>query len=138
MPALAKSYTVIAPDLRGTWRLFSQPQIMMATLLQKVSTNWYLSWDFSKIFLVAHDFGELQIAYSYAATHSNNVSKLVIMDSTFAGFLLPEVGQNGLWWFAFHQVPNLPEALVQSKEGEYISWFFKGFAYNPMPLLRLI
>lgn len=93
---------------------------------------------FSKIFLVAHDFGELQIAYSYAATHSNNVSKLVIMDSTFAGFLLPEVGQDGLWWFAFHQVPNLPEALVQSKEGEYISWFFKGSAYNPMPLLRLI
>jgi hypothetical protein len=35
------------------------------------------------------------------------------MDYIFAGFLPPEFGQNGPWWFAFHQVPDLPEALVQ-------------------------
>jgi pimeloyl-ACP methyl ester carboxylesterase len=28
-------------------------------------------------------------------------------------------------------VPNLPEALVEGKEREYISWFLKGLAYNP-------
>ena len=37
----------------------------------------------------------------------------------------------GPWWFAFHQTPNLPEFLVEGKEREYISWFFKGSAYNP-------
>ena len=35
------------------------------------------------------------------------------------------------WWFAFHQVPNLPESLVEGKEREYFSWFLKGLAYNP-------
>ena len=40
-------------------------------------------------------------------------------------------GENGPWWFAFHQTPNLPEYLVEGKEREYISWFMKGLAYNP-------
>ncbi len=31
----------------------------------------------------------------------------------------------------FSSVPNLPEFLVEGKEREYISWFFKGLAYNP-------
>jgi pimeloyl-ACP methyl ester carboxylesterase len=72
-----------------------------------------------------------QTAYSYAVAHLNNVSKLVIMDYIFAGFLPPEFGQNGPSRFAFHQVPNLPETLVQGKEREYLSWFYKGLAYNP-------
>jgi pimeloyl-ACP methyl ester carboxylesterase len=72
-----------------------------------------------------------QKAYSYAVAHPNNVSKLVIMDFIFAGFLPPEFGQKGPSWFAFHQVPNLPETLVQGKEREYLSWFYKGLAYNP-------
>ncbi len=86
--------------------------------------------EFNKIFLVAHNIGA-QTAYSYAPAHPNNVTKLVIMDYIFAGFLPPEFGENGPWWFAFHQTPNLPEALVQGKEREYLSWFYKGLAYNP-------
>jgi pimeloyl-ACP methyl ester carboxylesterase len=43
---------------------------------------------FDKIFLVTHDVGA-QTAYSYATAHSNNVTKLVIMDFTFLGFSPP-------------------------------------------------
>ena len=85
---------------------------------------------FKKILLVAHDIGA-QTAYSYAATHPNNVSKLVIMDYIFPGFLPPQFGQNGPWWFTFHQVPNLPEFLVAGQEREYISSFVKMLSYNP-------
>jgi hypothetical protein len=41
MPALAKNYTVIAPDLRGFGDSSSQLQVMMEIQLQKISTNWY-------------------------------------------------------------------------------------------------
>ena len=82
------------------------------------------------ILLVAHDVGA-QTAYSYASSYPNNVSKLVIMDFPYPGFLPPEFGENGPWWFAFQQTPNLPEFLVEGKEREYISWFFKELAYNP-------
>ena len=73
----------------------------------------------------------MQTAYSFAAAHPNNVSKLVLMEYPFPGFPPPELGGNEPWWFAFHQVPNLPEALVEDNEREYISWFLKGLAYNP-------
>jgi pimeloyl-ACP methyl ester carboxylesterase len=130
MPALAKNYTVIVPDLRG-FGDSSKPltgydgNTTAEDIYQLVS-----QLGFNQIFLVAHDVG-VQTAYSYAAAHPNNVSKLVLMEYPFPGFPPPELGGIEPWWFAFHQVPNLPESLLEGKEREYISWFFKGLAYNP-------
>jgi hypothetical protein len=31
----------------------------------------------------------------------------------------------------FHQVTSLPESIVEDKERQYLSCFFKGLAYNP-------
>jgi pimeloyl-ACP methyl ester carboxylesterase len=130
MPALAHNYTVIAPDLRG-FGDSSRPvtgydgNTTAEDIYQLVS-----QLGFSNILLVAHDVGS-QTAYSYAAAHPSNVSKLVLMDFPFPGFLPPEFGENGPWWFAFHQTPDIPEILVQGHEREYISWFLKRLAYNP-------
>ena len=130
MPALAKNYTVITPDLRG----FGDSSKPVTGYDGKTTAEdiYQLTSQlgFNQILLVAHDVGS-QTAYSYAAAHPNNVSKLVIMDFPFPGFLPPEFGENGPWWFAFYQVPDLPEALLQGNEREYISWFIKGLAYNP-------
>jgi pimeloyl-ACP methyl ester carboxylesterase len=130
MPALANNYTVIAPDLRG----FGDSSKPVTGYDGKTTAEdiYQLTSQlgFNQILLVAHDVGS-QTAYSYAAAHPNNVSKLVIMDFPFPGFLPPEFGENGPWWFAFYQVPDLPEALLQGNEREYISWFIKGLAYNP-------
>jgi hypothetical protein len=60
-----------------------------------------------------------------------NETKLVIMDFPYLGFLPQAFGQNGPWWFSFHQIRDMPEALIQGNEREYISWFMKGLAYNP-------
>ncbi len=131
MPALAKNYTVVAPDLRGLGDS-SKPltgydgKTTAEDIYQLIS-----QLGFNKpIFLVAHDVGA-QTAYSYTFAHPANVKKLVIMDFPYPGFLPPEFGKNGPWWFGFHQTPNLPEFLVEGKEREYISWFFKELAYNP-------
>lgn len=130
MPSLAKNYTVVAPDLRG----FGDSSKPVTGYDGKTTAEdiYQLTSQlgFNQILLVAHDVGG-QTAYSYAAAHPNNVTKLVIMDFPFPGFLPPEFGENGPWWFAFQQTPNLPESLVEGKEREYISWFFKELAYNP-------
>jgi pimeloyl-ACP methyl ester carboxylesterase len=131
MPALAKNYTVIVPDLRGLGDS-SKPVAgydgnTTAEDLYQLMSQLGIG---KKIYLVGHDIGA-QTAYSYAAIHPENVSKLVIMDFIFPGFLPPQFGQNGPWWFTFHQVPNLPEFLVEGKEREYISSFVKMLAYNP-------
>jgi pimeloyl-ACP methyl ester carboxylesterase len=127
MPALAKNYTVIAPDLRGLGDS-SKPvtgydgKTTAEDIYQLVS-----QWGFNqKIYLVGHNIGVLT-AYSYAASHPNNVSKLVILDVP----PLPPPGfENCCWWFRFHQTPDIPEVLTAGKEREYLSWFYR-FAYNP-------
>jgi hypothetical protein len=74
MPALAKNYTVIAPDLRGLGDS-SKPATGydgnttaedIYQLVSQLGIN-------QKIYLVGHDVG-VQTAYSYAAAHPNNVS----------------------------------------------------------------
>src|SRR5918996_3787756 len=80
MPALAKNYTVIVPDLRGLGDS-SKPasgydgNTTAEDIYQLLSQ---LGLD-QKINLVGHDVG-VHTAYSYAAGHPNNVSKLVILD----------------------------------------------------------
>lgn len=130
MPTLAHNYTVIVPDLRGLGDS-SKPATGYDGDTTAEDINQLISHlgIKEKIFLVAHDIGA-QTAYSYAAAHPNNVSKLVIMDYIFAGFLPPEFGQGGPWWFAFHQTPN-SEAMIEGNERKYLSWFYKGLAYNP-------
>jgi pimeloyl-ACP methyl ester carboxylesterase len=127
MPALAENYTVIAPDLRGLGDS-SKPLSGydgnttaedIYQLLSKLGVN-------QKIYLVGHDVGVLT-AYSYASSHPNNVSKLVILDVP----PLPPPGfETCCWWFSFHQTPDIPEMLTAGKEREYLSWFYR-FAYNP-------
>jgi alpha/beta hydrolase family protein len=97
MPALAKNYTVIAADLRG-FGDSSKPitgydgNTTAEDIYQLISQLGFNQ----QILLVAHDVGS-QTAYSYASDHPNNVSKLVLMDFPFPGFLPPEFGENGPW-----------------------------------------
>ena len=126
MPALAKNYTVIVPDLRGLGDS-SKPFTGYDGNTTAEDIYQLLSQlGFQKIYLVGHDIGVLT-AYSYAASHPNNVSKLVILDVP----PLPPPGfEDCCWWFSFHQTPDIPEMLTAGNEREYLSWFYR-FAYNP-------
>jgi pimeloyl-ACP methyl ester carboxylesterase len=68
MPALARNYTVIAPDLRGlgdsSKPLTGYDGKTVADDIFKLVTQL----GFKQIFLVGHDWGG-QVAYSYAAAH---------------------------------------------------------------------
>ena len=59
---------------------------------------------------MGHDFGD-QVAYSYAAVHSNEVSRLVILDVPIPGI---GPGQNitGLWWAQLHMVRDILKCLL--------------------------
>jgi pimeloyl-ACP methyl ester carboxylesterase len=80
MPVLAKNYTVIVPDLRG---LGDSSKPVMGYDGKTVADDIY-KLGFKQIFLVGHDWGG-QIAYSYAAAHSNHVRRLAIFESPFPG-----------------------------------------------------
>jgi pimeloyl-ACP methyl ester carboxylesterase len=133
MPALAKSYTVIAPDLPGLGDS-SKPltgydgKTVAEDIHQLVG-----KLGFKTIFLAGGDVGAL-MAYPYAAAHPTEVTKLAVWEAPIVGLTMP--GRTPVWWFFFHQVPDLPEALVNGKETTYLSWFYNNLAYNPAAITQ--
>ena len=133
MPALARNYTVIAPDLPGlgdsSKPLTGYDGKTVAEDIHQLVTQL----GFKTIFLVGHDIGSF-VAYPYAAPHPSQVKRLVIIDAPPAGFFPPKIPP--FRWVLFHQTPDLPEALVQGKEMMYLSRFYHNFAYNPAAITQ--
>jgi pimeloyl-ACP methyl ester carboxylesterase len=127
MPALAKNYTVIAPDLRGLGDSSKPLTGYDGKTLAEDIRQLVTQLGFKTISLVGHDIGT-QVAYSYAAAHHTEVKRLAVMELTIPGFV--PAGRMPLWWVIFHQTPDVPEALVQGKEMEYLSWHYQNLAYN--------
>ncbi|MGZ5551914.1 MAG: alpha/beta fold hydrolase [Nitrososphaeraceae archaeon] len=128
---IANNFTVIAPDLRGLGDS-EKPQTgydkktIAEDIYQLVKKLGY-----SKIYLVAHDWGG-PVAYSYAAAHPQDVNKMVILDTSVPGFGL-EKAENfskRIWHFSFHAVRDLPEKLIEGKEDTYLNWFYDYWSYN--------
>jgi pimeloyl-ACP methyl ester carboxylesterase len=128
---IAHNYTVIAPDLRG-FGDSEKPQSGYDTKTLAGDVYQLVNkLGFSKIYIVAHDWGG-PVAYSYAAAHPGDVKKMVILDTLLPGFGFEEAGNftpNGIWHFSFHAVKDLPEKLIEGKEDVYLNWFYD-LTYN--------
>ena len=133
MPALAKNYTVIAPDLRGLGDSSKPPTGYDGKTVAEDIHQLVTQLGFKSIFLVGHDIGVF-VAYPYSAAHPTEVKGLAVWEAPVPGFFVP--GRPPLWWVLFHQTPDVPEALVQGKEMTYLSWFYQHLAYDPAALTQ--
>src|SRR6478672_1163357 len=133
MPALAKNYTVIAPDLRGLGDSSKPPTGYDGKTVAEDIHQLVTKLGFKTIFLVGGDVGAL-MAYPYAAAHPMEVKKLAVWEAPIVGLTAP--GRTPVWMFFFHQVPDLLEALVNGKETTYLSWFYNNLAYNPSAITQ--
>src|SRR3954464_15614832 len=116
MPALAKNYTVIAPDLRGLGDSSKPASGYDGKTVAEDIHQLITQLGFKSIYLVGHDIGAF-VVYPYAAAHPAEVKKLVVMEISPPGFCPPPTVNGGpaIWWVLLHQVPDMPEALVQGK-----------------------
>jgi pimeloyl-ACP methyl ester carboxylesterase len=137
MPALAKNYTVIAPDLRGLGDSSKPPTGYDGKTVAEDIHQLVTQLGFKSIFLVGHDIGAW-VVYPYAAAHPSEVKRLVVMEvpPPITGFFPPPPLAVPLWWIFFHQTPDVPEALVEGKEMTYLSWFYQNLAYNPAAITQ--
>jgi pimeloyl-ACP methyl ester carboxylesterase len=127
---LAKTHTVIIPDLRGMGRS-SKPAAgydkkSQAGDIRTVVTK--LGKDNAAI--VGHDIGTM-VAYAYAARYPDKVSRLVVMDAPVPGVAPWDqivLGQP-LWHFNFGG-PDA-ERLVAGRERIYLDRFWNEFAGDP-------
>jgi pimeloyl-ACP methyl ester carboxylesterase len=127
MPLLAKSHTVIAPDLRGAGDSERPQGGYDKKTMAKDIRELVHQLGYQQVSLVGHDIG-LMVAYAYAAQYPGEVSKVVLMDA-----FLPGVGDwksvwlmRDLWHFHFYG--ETPLALVKGRERTYFEHFWNDFA----------
>jgi pimeloyl-ACP methyl ester carboxylesterase len=127
IPALAKRFTVIAPDLPG----IGDSDIPADGLDMKNAAirihDLAKSLGVQKAEVVGHDIG-LMVAYAYAAQFPAEVTKLVLMDAFLPGVAGWEQVYNNpaIWHFRFNG--PTPEALVAGRERTYFDYFWNDFA----------
>jgi len=130
IPYLAEQYTVIAPDLRGLG-FTEKPdggydkKTVAEDIYQLVRHLGH-----QRAYIVGHDLGGM-VAFALAHEHPELVHKLVILDAPLPGLGAWEQSQRRLWHLAFHQVPDLPEALVAANLRVYLQHFLTFTAYDP-------
>jgi pimeloyl-ACP methyl ester carboxylesterase len=127
---LAKTHTVIAPDLRGFGES-AKPDggYDKKTMAQDVHAL-AASLGHTRVGVVGHDIG-LMVAYAYAAQYPAEVDRIALMDA-----FLPGVGDwtsvwllRDLWHFHFYG--KTPLALVDGRERIYFEHFWNDFAADP-------
>jgi len=130
LPELARTHTVIAPDLRG-FGDSSKPEggYDKKTMAQDIHAL-AASLGYARIGIAGHDIG-LMVAYAYAAQYPTEVGRIVLMDA-----FLPGVGDwtkvwllRDLWHFHFYG--KTPLALVEGRERIYLEHFWNDFAADP-------
>lgn len=130
MPLLARTHTVIVPDLRGAGDS-AKPETGYEKKNMAVDIHDLVkSLGIAKASIVGHDIG-LMVAYAYAAQFPAETERVVLMDA-----FLPGIGpwQNvwllrDLWHFHFHG--TTPLALVKGRERIYFEHFWNDFAADP-------
>jgi pimeloyl-ACP methyl ester carboxylesterase len=130
IPELAKTHTVIAPDLRG-FGASGKPgsgydKKSMAQDIHALAA----SLGFKRVDIAGHDIG-LMVAYAYAAQYPDEVERIALLDA-----FLPGVGDTtgvfllrDLWHFNFYG--ETPLKLVAGRERIYFEHFWNDFAANP-------
>src|SRR6185312_9384599 len=127
---LAKTRTVIAPDLRGFGQS-AKPAggYEKASMAQDIHAL-AASLGYKRIRLCGHDIG-LMVAYAYAAQYPAEVGRIALMDA-----FLPGVGNTeGIFllrdkWH-FHFFGETPLKLVKGRERIYFEHFWNDFAADP-------
>jgi pimeloyl-ACP methyl ester carboxylesterase len=130
MAELAKSHTVIAPDLRGFGQSSRPDEGYTKTVMAQDVRALMRSLGHARVSVVGHDIG-LMVAYAYAAQFPSEVSRIALMDA-----FLPGIGDwtqvwllRDLWHFHFYG--TTPLALVAGRERVYFEHFWNDFAADP-------
>ena len=137
MPLLADRYRVVAIDLPGQGDSDKPLDGYDTGTVASRVHDLVLRLGLTRYNLAAHDIGAW-VGLPYALMYPNEVSRLALLDAGIPGVTLPDMLPTApdkawrTWHFAFHTVPDLPEALIAGRERVYLDWFLRRMTASPL------
>ncbi|GII63786.1 alpha/beta hydrolase [Sphaerisporangium krabiense] len=131
MTLAAPDARAIAIDLPGVGRSAATGDRGVKRLLAARVHELIRSLDLTDVTLVGHDAGGM-VAYAYLRRYPR-IARVVIMNTAIPGVEpWTEVLKNPyIWHFGLHNVPTLPETLVQGHQAEYFGYFYDVLSADP-------
>ncbi|MBT0770061.1 alpha/beta hydrolase [Kineosporia sp. J2-2] len=123
VPALARTRTVIAPDLRGLGDSSRPEKNYTAGDVAGDVIGLLDEFGIGQAALVGIDLGT-PAAFLAALRHPRRISRLVLAES-LVGTLPGAERFTPPWWFGFHAVPGLAETVLAGHEAEYLDFFLR-------------
>jgi pimeloyl-ACP methyl ester carboxylesterase len=126
---LKSNFTVIAPDLPGIGNSsIPSSGLDMTTSAHRIR-DAVRALGYDKVMVVGHDIG-LMVAYAYAASYRQEVTRLALLDAFLPGVAgwAPIYDAPAFWHFRFYG--PTPLALVSGRESIYFSYFWNSLAAN--------
>lgn len=136
MPKLAEKHHVIAVDIRGMGASDKPRGGYDKKTMAKDINELARSLGYGRTHIVGHDIGS-QVAYAYAALYPDATTSVTFLDVaaqpqiTRTIPIIPGKALTGdfgkdkfLWWFAFNQIPGMPEELIEGRSFIYQDWFW--------------
>lgn len=133
IPALSERYRVIAPDLRGYGETDKPAAGYDKRTMARDLVELLAALGIDRIALVGHDRGA-RVATHFAKDHPALLDRLVVMDNVPTRIVARSMNAataRAYWFFLFHLVPNLPEALIAGREDIWLRHFFSDWCFNP-------
>ena len=134
IPVLSTRYRVIAPDLRGYGETDKPATGYDKRNMARDIFELARSLGIETFAPVGHDRGA-RVATRLAKDHPQIVDRLVVMDNLPTRLISRNMSTEtarAYWFFFFHLVPDLPEALIAGREDIWLRHFFSDGCFNPM------
>jgi pimeloyl-ACP methyl ester carboxylesterase len=130
MPALAQRYRVIVVEVRGMGGSDKPPGGYDKKSMARDVYEFVRALGYERVNIVGHDIGAM-VAFSFAVNHPDATRKLALLDvahpdeSRYEMRLVPRPGAGfNMWWWAFNQVPELPERLLAGRAWYLVDWLY--------------
>lgn len=136
IPALAKRFKVVAPDMRG-YNLSDKPEGVREYALDKLTGDvkgLIEAFGEKRAHVVGHDWGGA-VAWSFAMAYPAFVDKLVVLNAPHPAAFIREITSDWRqvlksWYMFYFQVPLLPELTLSAFDHYVLRRTFSSWAHD--------
>ncbi|WP_245475734.1 alpha/beta hydrolase [Bradyrhizobium sp. Leo170] len=133
MPRLARKFTVVAADLRGSGLSERTDAGYDKQTIAEDIRALIAHLGPAPAHVVGHDMGG-KAAYVLAHLYPQAVSRLVLVDCLLPGTENLDALRGGAWHYGFHMASEFPEMLTMGRERDYIRAQIRAWSHNKMAI----